>query len=109
MEGILMNINFEEYFKKYNEKVLAGRKEGKEYRNELNLDYYDQSNDTIEIKIPEYFFSINSSFFLGCFGKSVRNLGEKRFREKYIFLCDFALKKGIEDGISRALNESIVE
>lgn len=104
-----MIINFEQYYEKYNEKVLAGRPEGKEYRAHLNLDNIDKTSDVVEVIIPEYFFSLNSSFFLGCFGPSVRNLGEQSFREKYVFTCDSALKKGIEDGISRALNESVIQ
>lgn len=104
-----MKINFEKYYEMYDENVLAGRPEGTDYRAVLGLDNIDTNGEIVEVIIPEYFFSLNSSFFLGCFGPSVRKLGEKNFRSKYIFICDSSLKKGIEDGISRALNESIVK
>ena len=108
-----MKVDFDAYFQKYKLKVLAGRIEGAEYRKELHLDKIDKEIEStevkIEINIPQYFLSITSSFFLGCFGKSIRNLGESKFRERYIFTCDDALRTGIEDGISRALNDSKIE
>jgi hypothetical protein len=102
-----MKIDFNNYYNETKLKVLSGRPNGAAYREKLNLDNEDKSTDIVSVIIPDLFFSVNSSFFLGCFGKSVRFLGENKFRQKYIFECDEVIReKCIEDGISRALNDS---
>ncbi len=85
-------------------KILSGRTKGEKVRSKYNLDVADTNDEKVNVIIPPRIWSINTSFFLGCFGKSVRFLGEKKFREKYIFDCDNELHTNIEDGISRALN-----
>jgi hypothetical protein len=49
---------------------------------------------------------MNTSFFLGLFGGSVRALGKEKFIEKYHFDCDPVHFDTIADGIERALKES---
>ena len=88
-------------------KVFSGRDEGSAVRSDLNLDLLDGIDEAIHVSIPEYVYSINSSFFLACFGPSVRRLGEEGFRKKYVFECDTVLLKNIDDGISRALKTSM--
>lgn len=98
-----MNIDLGNFIQA-NVKVLSGRDKGELARKQLKLDELDaQEIDKIEVKIPTKVWSMNSSFFLGCFGPSVRKLGESLFRNKYVFQCDEVILKNVEDGISRAL------
>ena len=88
-------------------KVFSGRYEGAAVRCDLNLDMLDGIDESIYVSIPKYVYSVNSSFFLACFGPSVRRLGEEGFRKKYVFECDTVILKNIDDGISRALKTSM--
>ena len=87
-------------------KILSGRDTGEVARKRFKLDELDIKDEKVVVNIPKRVWSINSSFFLGCFGKSVRTLGEEKFREKYIFDCDEVLRANVDDGISRAINNS---
>jgi hypothetical protein len=58
--------------------VLAGREKGVAIRNRWGLDKIDKNQEQVEIMIPENLYSLNSSYFLGLFGPSVRSLGESR-------------------------------
>ena len=101
-----MEIDFSKLIKG-NIKIFSGRDKGENARKNFNLDKLDLKEDEIvNVFIPEEIWSINSSFFLGCFGPSVRKLGEDGFREKYVFNCGSIILKNIEDGISRALKTS---
>ena len=85
-------------------KILLGLEEGSKSRLHYKLDEIDQQNIEVEIDIPSKFWTITSSYFLGCFGNSVRNLGIEGFRQKYKFKCDPVFKPNIEDGIARSVN-----
>ncbi len=87
-----------------NTKTLSGLEEGNKARLYYKLDEIDQQNIEVEINIPSKFWTITSSYFLGCFGKSVRNLGIEGFKQKYKFKCDPVFKPIIEDGIARSVN-----
>jgi hypothetical protein len=87
-------------------RVLSGRDEGYLTRKTFDLDYYDTVDDVVFVNIPEYIWSVNSSFFLACFGDSIRKLGEEAFRKKYRFKCEAVIARCVEDGISRALKTS---
>lgn len=100
-----MKINLEQFYEK-SAPVLSGREKGAEIRNRLSLDKIDKDHEPMEVIIPEELYSINSSFFLGLFGPSVKSFGEAGFKDKYIFMGNDILKDDIDDGISRALNES---
>lgn len=89
-------------------KVFSGRDKGKDLRNKLKLDEIEKNEQIIVVIVPEDIYSLNSSFFLGLFGKSVRNFGEDGFRKKFIFKCDEIIKNNIDDGVSEALKESDV-
>ena len=102
-----MYIDLEHYIKPHI-RVLSGREEGAAIRRELNLDTHDNTDETVYIEIPSYIYSLNSSYFLSCFGNSVRKLGREAFSKKYIFKCDLVIRKNIEDGISRAYKTSDV-
>lgn len=97
-------FDIREYIKK-GSKVLSGREEGKELRKKLNLSFEDLNDETLTIEIKDI-YAVNPSFFLGCWGESVRNLGEEGFRRKYKFECSEILRNNIERGIRRALNDA---
>lgn len=85
-------------------RVLSGAELGREVRKELNIDVLDNQAGTVTFCIPESVYSLNSSFFSGLFQKSIRNLGEKKFREHYKFECTEIIRENIEDGIFNILN-----
>lgn len=87
-----------------NTKILSGREDGKNARLHYKLDEIDQQGIEVEVNIPSKFWTISSSYFLGCFGKSVRKLGVERFKQKYQFKCDPIFRSNIEDGIARSVN-----
>lgn len=100
-----MEINLNKY-KDSDSRVLSGREEGKKVREKLNLDLIDKNEEIIKVVFPDDIISLNSSFFLGLFGPSVRLLQELDFQKKYIFECPKFIEKSIADGIERALKTS---
>lgn len=92
--------------RKGNSKVFSGREEGKSVRQKLNLDKTDSLEEKTIVVFPSDTISLNSSFFLGVFGPSIRTLGEKKFKEIYTFDCPEFINSSIEDGIKRALKRS---
>lgn len=100
-----MEINLNNHTKK-GSRVLSGRNEGKEVRKKFSLELIDRNNENVTVIFPDDIISLNSSFFLGLFGPSVRFLGKHGFQEKYRFICPEFVKKSIEDGIERAIKTS---
>ena len=85
-------------------KVLSGRSEGEKMRKQLKLDIRDDDKETYEIRVPEL-FAITASYFLACFGISVRKLGKDGFNNKYRFVTSQnSIKKNIATGIEGSLN-----
>lgn len=86
-------------------RVFAGRERGEEVRRKAELDILDERTDVsvIEVLVPLDVFSVNSSFFLGMFGPSVRKLGERGFRAKYRF-SGKDISGTVDEGIREALN-----
>jgi hypothetical protein len=82
--------------------ILAGRDRGKAVREAEGLDAVDRSRTPVIVQIPEDVFSVNSSFFLGMFEKSINALGEDEFRRVYAFEGPDAVQT-VEDGIRTAL------
>lgn len=80
-------------------KVLSGVELGGIAREFFKLDEEDNNNEIVTIKIPDEVYSVNSSFFSGVFQKSIKKMGEEKFREKYVFECDEVIKLNIENGI----------
>lgn len=85
-------------------RVFAGRERGSEVRQAANLEELDQSDEEVEVRIPDNTFAVNSSFFLGMFGDSIRRLGEAVFRTHYRFTGK-DIARTIESGIKDALYE----
>ena len=79
-------------------KVFSGREAGYTCREFFKLDELDKAGTEITVTIPEEVYSVNSSFFLGMFGDSIRSLGKDRFRSQYQF---------VGKGISRTLSSGI--
>lgn len=89
-----------------NKRILSGRDVGEQARLRYHLDDLDTNEETVTVEIPVKIWTLSASFFLGCFGNSVRKLGEDKFRKKYIFKCDDLFIPNINDGIYRALHTS---
>ena len=89
-----------------NKRILSGRDVGEMARQRYHLDELDASDEAVKVVIPDKIWTVGASYFLGCFGDSVRKLGEDKFRAKYIFECNELLSPNIEDGIYRALHTS---
>lgn len=87
-------------------RVLSGRERGIECRRLFDVAKLDKSPERVTVLIPEDIFSMNTSFFLGLFGESVRTLGKEGFIEKFQFQCDDIHRETITEGIDRALKES---
>lgn len=87
-------------------RVLSGRIEGHSVRASLHLNEEDLLLDKWIVTLLEDLFSLNTSYFLGLFGDSVRTLGPMKFKEKYIFEnAKPYILKNIEEGIDRAMKE----
>jgi hypothetical protein len=82
--------------------VFAGRERGQKVRAAARLDEIDRTDNEVEIRVPEDIYSLNSSFFLGMFGDSVRRFGETEFRRRYRFVGE-DLEALINEGIREAL------
>lgn len=93
--------------KEFGGPVYTGRPRGEAIRDKIDLDSID-STPSMEVKVivPDDTFSLNSSFFLGLFGKSVRASGSReKFLEKFYFQCPIHILEFIDSGIERALQE----
>lgn len=81
-------------------RALAGRDYGHLCRNKIGLSKLENSNCKIIIVFDEELFSLNTSFFKGFFGESVKTYGKEKFNEKYTF-------QGAEDITSDVINSAI--
>jgi hypothetical protein len=85
-------------------KVFSGRGRGKVVRDAARLDDCDKSPGKIRVIIPPDTYSVNTSFFLGLFGKSIRHFGNREtFLQKYSFDCQPEIMQDIDTGIDDAL------
>ncbi len=89
--------------------LLSGRDAGLAARRHFNIDKLDATDGPIKVLIPDEVFSMNTSFFLGLFGDSVRALLPDGFRKKYRFVCEEGIHRmTIERGIQKAMKEGSV-
>jgi hypothetical protein len=86
--------------------VLSGRERGVEVRAKLNFNQLDNADIEASVSVPDHIISLNSSFFQGLFGDSVRTLGEEGFRRKYQFKCTSVITEDVDKGIVDALNHA---
>ncbi|MBA2293130.1 MAG: hypothetical protein H0W15_11830 [Gemmatimonadales bacterium] len=85
--------------------ALVGRKRGELVRKANKLDDLDDTTDTIVVTVAQDIWSVNSSFFLGMFGNSIRKLGEAAFRRRYRFVGKGTAEL-VDDGVRTALRRS---
>lgn len=86
--------------------VFIGRPKGEAARKKYNLDHIDNTDTKVIVLVPENAYSLNSSFFLGLFGKSISLAGSReKFLNKYEFRAPIEVKKDIDKYITRALYE----
>lgn len=95
----MRKINLNEY-RTPGVRVFAGRDRGAVVRKTVALDDLDKQEEQIEVYVPDDLFSVNSSFFLGMFGPSIKTFGDEGFRSRYTF-------KGKD--IGRTIDECIKE
>ena len=88
--------------------VISGRDCGEEFRKRYQLDKLDGAEGEVQVLIPAEVISMNTSFFLGLFGPSVRRLGGDGFLSKYKFVCDDVHMETVREGVSRALKEHTI-
>ncbi len=89
--------------------LLSGRDAGIAARAHFKVNKLDALDVSVEVIIPDEVFSMNTSFFLGLFGDSVRCLRPDGFRSKYRFVCDESVHRmTIERGIEKAMKEGSV-
>ena len=100
----MITINLQQY-RIPNSKILYGKDFGIQARRKLKLDEIDKAEEQVTIIIPDDIWSLNSSYFIGMFEKSVLLLGEEKFRKKYLFQCsNNYILENINQGIDDILN-----
>lgn len=86
--------------------VYAGRPKGKGTRDKYDLDSADKQNISIKIIVPEKTYTINSSFFLGLLGASIRCAGTREgFYDKFKIEAPDRFLVKFDEYVSRALHE----
>jgi hypothetical protein len=84
---------------------LSGRLRGLAARELFKIDDLDQSDDVVEVHVPDYVYSLTPSFFQGLFGKSVHALGDnpERFKSRFRFIAPQIVLQQIDWGLRAAL------
>jgi hypothetical protein len=103
-----LNLDLDKARTSRESRVLSGRERGIECRQRFNVARLDSAPGIVVVSIPSDIYSVNTSFFLGLFGESVRALGKDAFTDKYKFQCDDVHRETIAGGIDRALKESSI-
>lgn len=86
--------------------VYSGRPEGELARKKFNLDKIDKEHRKVIVRIPESTYAVTTSFFLGLFGKSIRQAGSRSaFLGQYEIQAPEVFRNAFESYISRALQE----
>ena len=88
-------------FRSGNSRVFAGRDRGAAVRLRASV---EPDEDDVQVVIPDDVIVLNTSFFLGLFGDTIRRLGASGFRQKYHFLGPIR-PEVVTDGIEQALRE----
>jgi hypothetical protein len=98
----ILEINFT----RFGGPVFVGRENGEAARKKVKLDSLEDGADRIVVLIPEGTYSVNSSFFLGLFDKSIKKVGSRDgFLTKFEMNFPRHLKESIDAAIERALLE----
>ena len=96
------------------ETSLVGRDNGLRYAERLVKDgilfaSLENQFNKIVIDIPPFIVSMNKSFFLGIWAERVKELGETKFKEKYLFNTSEHIRQKILKGIQAALLDATQE
>lgn len=91
-------------FKDLGMPVFTGRPRGQEARKRLKLDSVT-AEDTVDVVIPEGVYAMTSSYFLGLFGPSVRELGLEQFQRVFRFTAPAFLSEKLSDWTLRAFRD----
>lgn len=84
---------------------LSGHDRGLAARAEFGLDRLDQVDDVVEVRFPDNFRGISSSFFQGLFAQSVQHRGSvDDFFEHYRFAAPTHILAQILDYAEQALS-----
>lgn len=93
-------------FQKMGGVVHSGRAKGELTRERFNLDKIDKEQRRVIVRIPESTYSVTTSFFLGLFGKSIRQAGSREaFLARYEFQIPQVFRDTFDSCVSRALQE----
>lgn len=84
---------------------LSGRLRGLAAREKFHIDDLDRTENVVEVRVPDYVYSLTPSFFQGLFGDSVNTLGnsEQTFRSHFRFVAPAIILQQIERGLAAAL------
>lgn len=86
--------------------IFAGRSRGVAVRQKVGEETIDRA-EKLELLVPDDVFSINSSFILGLFGKTIRLHKKEGFLKRFsINTPDF--DDSINDAIREALEEDVL-
>lgn len=84
--------------------VFTGRQRAQEVRAKLKLDTV-AADDQVDVIIPDTVYAITSSYFLGLFGKSIRDLGLEKFQTVFRFQAPDFIKEKVNDWCLRAFRD----
>lgn len=101
--GNTVNIDF----KKLGGPTYIGRDQGEAARESFKLDELESSGllKRVIVDIPPETYNINSSFFLGLFGASIRRAGS---RDKFLSLFEFETHGKNYQVIKRSIERALV-
>ncbi|WP_218353135.1 hypothetical protein [Alteromonas lipotrueiana] len=87
-------------------RAYVGRPNGEKARVHFNIEDFDlvKSECSVDVIFPDTTRTISSSFFLGMFGKSILNAGDKaEFYKRYNFKAKEHILNQIDKSVDRAL------
>lgn len=91
-------------FAKMGGPVFTGRDRGEDTRKKLRLDNI-KAGDDVEVVIPDDVYTVTSSYFLGLFGPSIRDLGLEGFQRVFHFIAPDFIKEKVDEWSLRAVRE----
>tara|TARA_R110000823_G_scaffold111008_1_gene231245 strand:+ start:1562 stop:1888 length:327 start_codon:yes stop_codon:yes gene_type:complete len=89
-------------------RVFVGRSNGQAARKHFKLDSYNPKDNTLIFLVPDNTISINSSFFLGLFGRDVQQIGDFKAFFDYVDISrvDDRFKEQLQVAVKRSLGSS---
>lgn len=94
--------------KKLTGRVFVGRSNGQAARKHFKLDQYSPKENTLVFLVPDDTISINSSFFLGLFGRDVQKIADFKDFFDYVDISkvDERFKEQLQVAVKRSLGSS---